>query len=938
MIEIIKRLTLGILLIFAASAVLLLSTTEIKQGNYTQKRFAIFQHMSMSTLDDTVQGIQQGLKENGYENGKNIAIDLYNAENDTAAAKTISRNIINKDYDIVFTVGTPALQAFAQANTKGKCIQVFSAVTDPYNAGVGITGDSPQDHPVSIVGLGTFQPVEKAFVLAKLFSPDLKKVGIVWNPAEDASKACTMKARMTASKIGIELVEVNASKPADLHDAVGELAAKGVDAIYVGADSISGGNISKLIKEADKKQIAVFSCVPEDTIKGAVFSIGPNYTEVGRLAAKLAYRVLNGTSPAELAVKNIVPERISVNELSKDKFKTKWDFPQDKITSIKRDLEESNKNLYQLYKIRDKLYKIGIVYYGPDPATDRNIEGIKAALAANGFNEGENLQILKTHAKSEASNIIPIMQSLINSDVDAIVPITTPCLSAACSTVKNKPVVFSSVYDPIAAGAGISLTEHLPNVTGAGSMPPLKETVDMIKALAPGIKKIGTIYNSSEINARASVSSAKTLFKLENIELIEQTIASPNNIYDAARTLIGKNVEMIWITGDNTMVQCMDTIAKFCEKAKIPLVLNDNEQISCGALAGCGISFYKAGLESGSILARVLKGESPENIPISALNTARIAINLEKAADLNYKIPHRILVQADVLLGLNKKYGGPAKIALVRIARGPLLDSVVDGIYSKFDSMGMIKNLDYTVTEYCAEGESANLPLIMNTVQNENFDVLITHGTPTLIAAAKYIKNIPVVFTMCSDPQRLGIFPMGEKPSGITGVHDDPPIKELIELAEATELKKIKTIGTLWDPAQPNSEISVNKLRKICKEQKIKLSELPVNKISELPDAVMAICEKNIDILVLSADNITISGFPAIYSKTSKNGIPVYTTEPGLIAEGAKGAIGDDYFAWGRQSARLAAVILAGVQPSEIPFQKTAQQKRLVKKKETYTK
>lgn len=935
MIEIIKRLTLGGCLIIAASLILLFSTTETKQGDYTQKRIAIFQHMSLSMLDDTVQGIQQGLKENGFENGKNIAIDLYNAENDISAAKTISRNIINKEYDIVFTVGTTAMQIFAKANESGKCIQVFGAVTDPYNAGVGITGETPQDHPARMIGIGTFQPVEKAFTMAKLFSPDLKKVGIIWNPAEDASKACTMKARMTASKIGMELVEVNISKASDINSAIDELASKGADAVYIGADSIASGNLNNIITVADKKQIAVFTNFPDDTVKGAVFSIGPNYTEVGRLTGKIACRVLQGTPPAAMSIKNIAPERISLSEQTKGKFKTKWHFPQEKIASIKHELEESNKTLYQSYKISDKLYKIGIVYYGPDPATDRNIEGIKAALAENGFIEGENLQILKTHAKGEISNVPPILQSFMNSDIDAIVPITTPCLSAACSIVKNKPVVFSSVYDPITAGAGMSFTEHLPNVTGVGSMPPLKETVEMIKTMYPEIKKVGTIYNSSETNSVTAVNSAKALFRLENIELLERPVSNSNDIYDAARSLFGKKVDLIWITGDNTVIQNIDTIAKMCDKARIPLVVNDNEQLYHGALAGCGISFYKAGYESGKILARVLKGESPENISISSIRASRIAVNLNKAADLKFEFPDKVLMNTDVMLGLNKKYGRPARIALVRIARGPLLDSLCNGIYSKFQSMGMIKDLDYTVTEFCAEGESSSLPLIMNAVQNGKFDILITHGTPTLIAAARQIKNIPIVFTMCSDPMKLKIFQLGEKPSGITGVHDDPMIKELIELAEVTELKKIKTIGTLWDPSQPNSEISVNKLRNVCKAQGITLFELPVNTITELPDAALAICEKNIDILVLSADNITISGFSTIYSKTEKMGIPIYTTEPGLVAEGAKGAIGDDYFAWGRQSARIAAVVLAGINPSEIPFQKTAQQQRIIKRKET---
>jgi putative ABC transport system substrate-binding protein len=94
-----------------------------------------------------------------------------------------------------------------------------------------------------------------------------------------------------------------------------------------------------------------------------------------------------------------------------------------------------------------------------------------------------------------------MLQNFDASDVDLILPMTTPVISSACGMVRRKPVVFTYCSDPIAAGAGKSFTNHLAHVTGIGSFPPVQDMVDLIHATLPQAKSIGTIYNASEANS-----------------------------------------------------------------------------------------------------------------------------------------------------------------------------------------------------------------------------------------------------------------------------------------------------------------------------------------------------------------------------------------------------------------------------------------------------
>jgi putative ABC transport system substrate-binding protein len=102
--------------------------------------------------------------------------------------------------------------------------------------------------------------------------------------------------------------------------------------------------------------------------------------------------------------------------------------------------------------------------------------------------------------------------------------------------------------------------------------------------------------------------------------------------------------------------------------------------------------------------------------------------------------------------------------------------------------------------------------------------------------------------------------------------------------------------------------------------------------LSELTDATLSLCARGAEVIIISADNLTTTGFPAILGAAQKHDVPIYTTDPGLVARGAAAAIGDDHFEWGRQSGRFAARVLGGARPASLPVEPTAVQRTVVAK------
>ena len=290
--------------------------------------------------------------------------------------------------------------------------------------------------------------------------------------------------------------------------------------------------------------------------------------------------------------------------------------------------------------------RVGLVYFAPEAGADLCIQGLYDGLAQEGFKKDVNLDVISSHAQGEISNIPMLIQNLETQGVDLIITLTTPCLTAACTAARNARVVFTYCYDPVAAGAGKSFSDHLPNITGVGSFPPVEATVDMIQKLVPGVKSVGTVYNSSEANSVKVISVARDIFKKRGIALQEVTATNTSEVFQSAQVACYRGVQAMWVTGDNTALQSFDAIVKATTSAKLPLIINDPEFTSRGALACVGVGWRPAGKAGGVLAARVLRGENPGGIPFQEVAEQKLVINQQAATRLGVVFPPDVLKAA----------------------------------------------------------------------------------------------------------------------------------------------------------------------------------------------------------------------------------------------------------------------------------------------------
>jgi putative ABC transport system substrate-binding protein len=290
--------------------------------------------------------------------------------------------------------------------------------------------------------------------------------------------------------------------------------------------------------------------------------------------------------------------------------------------------------------------RVGLLYFAPEAGAELCMKGLFDGLAQSGYTKDGNLEVISSHAQGEISNIPMLVQNFMTQGVDLIITLTTPCLTAACTVARNTHIAFTYCYDPVAAGAGKSASQHLPNVTGVGSFPPVEATVDLIQKLVPGVKSVGTVYSSSEANSVKVISVAREMFKKRGISLQEVTAMNTNEVFQSAQVACHRNVQAMWVTGDNTALQSFDAIVKTTTDAKLPLFINDPEFTSRGALACVGLGWYPAGKAGGMLAARLLRGEDPSTIPFQEVAEKKVVLNHEAATRLGIVFPSDVLAEA----------------------------------------------------------------------------------------------------------------------------------------------------------------------------------------------------------------------------------------------------------------------------------------------------
>ena len=262
----------------------------------------VIQYATHPSLDNCYQGFVQGLVAEGFVEGENLKIDFQNAQGDIANCDLMAKTMVTSKVDLLSAVATPAAMSEYSAAKNSKIPVVFTAVSDPIEAGLVKSLEQPG---TKVTGTSDVLPLAKQVELIRAFLPDVKKIGVIYTTSETNSISQLKTLETVAAEAGFEVISVGVANSYEVASAAVSVAAQGADCINNFTDNNVVDNLASVLKAANDAGIPVFGSEIEQVENGCLAAEGIDYVALGEQTGRMAARVLKGENASEIAVEEV---------------------------------------------------------------------------------------------------------------------------------------------------------------------------------------------------------------------------------------------------------------------------------------------------------------------------------------------------------------------------------------------------------------------------------------------------------------------------------------------------------------------------------------------------------------------------------------------------------------------------------------------------------
>jgi len=253
---------------------------------------------------------RQGLREAGYIEGQNLALEYRLAQGQPDRLAAGARELASLPVDIIAVYGTAATRAAQQATATIPIVMI--AIGDPVRGGLVPSLARPGGNTTGNTILGTEMSAKRLQVLKELI-PQLSRVAFLWNSNNGSHQAYLEEWRALAPKLGLHLIFVDVHSPEQFETALAGMMRQRPDALSITADPFHMAHVGWIIDFAAKHRLPAIYIVKDNVAAGGLISYGPSISDLYRRAAGYVHKILQGTKPAELPVEQPVKFELVVN-------------------------------------------------------------------------------------------------------------------------------------------------------------------------------------------------------------------------------------------------------------------------------------------------------------------------------------------------------------------------------------------------------------------------------------------------------------------------------------------------------------------------------------------------------------------------------------------------------------------------------------------------
>lgn len=589
---------------------------------------------------------------------------------------------------------------------------------------------------------------------------------------------------------------------------------------------------------------------------------------------------------------------------------------------------------YTFQTSEQKKLTIGIVIANDSDILIKTRDGFLSEIERIGYKIGDDITIIEKNANGDIPTVSTIVDNFINQGVDVFLPISTASTQAVMNKVKEKPVIFATVADPFVIGVGKNNYDHPPNVTGIYGTMPIKELLDVITSIYNRKLKLGAIWNPSFPNSVHNIEVLQDAIAASGTAVLEgATITNSSEVFQAAQSLISRNIDVFFLIPDITVYAAFESIVKASRANKVPIFTGDVERLQDGALAVYGYEYFVSGMQAAHLVDRVIKGENIASIPFENYKAVTVGLNYDIISEFGISIPEEVKAMTNSKVENGKFYKNEIdpsvfvtpsikrKAALFQFTDNALLNETAEGVRSYIEKNNFGTKYNLTIDNKNAQGDFATAQSIASEIVAKKYDYVVTVSTVAMQAVANGNKKIPHIFAAVTDPLQSGVAKtFSEHQPNLTGLATPQPVESTLKLMREI-FPDAKKIGMLWNPAEANSEICTKKAREAAKTYGFVLKERIVTNTNEIEEALKSVIADGIDVFFTSGDVTVSMAVPSIAVTLLKKRIPFITNTPADIKDNVFICLGADYFEVGEEAAKILERVIKGEKTEQIPIQ-----------------
>jgi putative ABC transport system substrate-binding protein len=272
--------------------------------------------------------------------------------------------------------------------------------------------------------------------------------------------------------------------------------------------------------------------------------------------------------------------------------------------------------------------RIGIFSFSDETRYVDAIKSFKERLAEAGFSEQKVTYIIE-NAGANKAQAAELVKKISRQKLDLILSLGTSVTVPLSREIKDLPIVFSVVYDPVEAGVATSWKSSGNNTTGSSSFIPMSKLMDSLKKFAP-VKRVAVLYTPGEKNSESQLRNLQKIQDKCQIKMIPVRLTKKEEIAQLLPEVL-RSADALYITGSNLVNSQVLTIVDMATRAKVITITHLEDLVAKGVLLGVSADSHNMGRLAGDKALKILKGAKPSSIPIDTAMKSNVLLNMDTA-------------------------------------------------------------------------------------------------------------------------------------------------------------------------------------------------------------------------------------------------------------------------------------------------------------------